>query len=142
MKTHKICHITTVHPRYDVRIFEKECSSLSKAGFEVHLIVADGKGYEEKNGIRIHDIGKPSGRLNRMLKFSKLALKKALEIDAELYHFHDPELISTGIALHKKGKKVIYDIHEDLPKQILSKKYLPSLVSKILYPIVNKIEIK
>ena len=38
----KICHITTVHPnRYDVRIFEKECVTLAKNGYEVTLIVND-----------------------------------------------------------------------------------------------------
>ncbi len=142
MKKHKVCHITTVHPRYDVRIFEKECSGLAKAGFEVHLIVADGKGNEVKNGVIFHDIGKPSGRINRMIKYPKLALKKALEIDAELYHFHDPELIKTGIALHNKSKKVIYDIHEDLPRQILQKNYIPEFIRKSLSYIVENWENK
>ena len=36
-----ICHITTVHTRYDIRIFWKECLALSKAGNDVRLIVCD-----------------------------------------------------------------------------------------------------
>ena len=51
-----ICHITTVHPRYDTRIFLKECISLNKL-YKVHLIVADGLGNEVKNGVFIYDVG-------------------------------------------------------------------------------------
>jgi len=43
----KIAQLTSVHPRHDIRIFVKQCSSLAKAGFSVHFIVADGKGNEE-----------------------------------------------------------------------------------------------
>jgi len=42
-----ICHITTVHSRFDTRIFLKECISLTKL-YKVFLIVADGLGRLEK----------------------------------------------------------------------------------------------
>ena len=128
----KICQLTSVHPRNDTRIFLKECTSLAAAGWEVHLVVADGKGDDTLNGVFIHDVGKPSGRLDRFIGASKKVYKKGLEIDAELYHFHDPELCSIGLKLMRKGKKVIYDVHEDLPRQILSKHYINALLRKPL----------
>lgn len=128
----KICHITTVHYAKDTRIFQKECVSLAKHGFDVHLIVANQKN-EFDQGVHIHNIiSTTSGRLQRMRKTTQIAFKKAMEIDAEIYHFHDPELLPVGLKLKKQGKKVIYDTHEDVPRQILSKYYIPSFIRPII----------
>jgi glycosyltransferase involved in cell wall biosynthesis len=139
MKTTKICHLTSVHPRYDTRIFHKECKTLSNAGFDVNLIVADGKG-DEIDKIKIYDVGKPINRKERMLKTTKKVFQKALEVNADIYHFHDPELIPIGLKLKKLDKKVIYDVHEDVPEQIMSKNYIPKSFRKILSIGINLIE--
>ncbi|MCL6274277.1 glycosyltransferase family 4 protein [Muricauda sp. 2012CJ35-5] len=128
----KVCHLTTVHVRYDTRIFVKECRGLAKQGYEVVLIVADGKGEEVKDGVRILDIGKPSGRIKRFFRFHKILLKKALELGADIYHFHDPELLRIAPNLVKTNSIVIYDAHEDLPRQVLDKAYIPKLIRKPL----------
>ena len=128
----KVCHLTSVHSRADVRVFYKECASLSDAGFEVHLIVADGLGRSRKNQIEIHDVGKPKSRLTRVSKTIWDILQYALALNAEIYHFHDPELIPIGLWLSYRNKKVIYDVHEDLPRQILSKPWIAPSLRKIL----------
>ncbi len=128
----KICHITSAHPRFDNRIFFKECRSLVCEGFRVSLIVADGKKNEVREGIQIIDAGYTKSRLIRMFIITWKILFKALNIKASIYHFHDPELIFTGFLLCLSGKKVIYDIHEDYVASIKQKDYLPTIILLLL----------
>jgi glycosyltransferase involved in cell wall biosynthesis len=51
------------------------------------------------------------------------SLAKALQ--ADIYHLHDPELLPYGLALCSGGNKVIYDAHEDVPRDIESKHWIP-----------------
>jgi glycosyltransferase involved in cell wall biosynthesis len=125
---YKVAHLTSAHPRFDTRIFVKQCCSLAHV-YDTYLIVADGNGNEVKDKVNILDVGKFNGRKNRILNAPKAVFEQALALDAEIYHLHDPELIPIGLKLKKYGKKVLFDAHEDLPNQIMSKHYL-NAVSK------------
>lgn len=137
----KICHVTSAHKRYDVRIFHKECKSLAKYGFDVTLLVNDNIEDELIDGVNIKSTRFNSkNRYERMVVSQKLIKKKAIEIDADIYHFHDPELLPLGIKLLKKGKKIIYDSHEDVPRQILAKDWIPLFLRKPISFIFERYE--
>ena len=120
----KICILTSVHPVFDVRIFHKEAKTLVQTGYDV-TIIAQHKGDEKIDGVKIIGLPKPRNRIDRMIRTNLRVLKLSLKQKADIYHFHDPELIPIGILLKLLDKKVIYDVHEDLPEQILSKYYIP-----------------
>jgi len=139
----KVCHMTSAHSRHDVRIFEKECSSLAKYGYDITLIVNDDIEDEVTNDVKIVSTKfKPKNRIDRLFNSKKIIFKKAIEIDADIYHFHDPDLIIVGNNLKKLGKKVIFDSHEDVPAQILDKQWIPGLIRGVISYLYKKYEIK
>lgn len=137
----KICHITSAHPANDIRIFHKECISLAKRGYEVHL-VAPGCLVPDAQNIIHHTLhtDKKLSRLNRIIFRSYRAYRLAKLTQASIFHFHDPELLPYGLLLKWQGNTVIYDAHEDLPRDIMTKRWIPRVLRKLIAFIIEKIE--
>jgi glycosyltransferase involved in cell wall biosynthesis len=159
--TIKVCHLTSIHPALDTRIYFKECKSLAQAGYHVVLIAATGKpstvssagvvpshgadnvvdtvDSPDENRITIIPFPRYKNRLKRILLSPLKMYSMARKEKADVYHFHDPELLITGILLKWFTRaRVIYDIHEDYAKTLLDKewikfKFLRKLTSTIFY---------
>lgn len=140
MRKTKICHFTTGHDAHDARIFQKQCRTLSASGYDVHLVVPVGESEVIEN-VSIWSAGtKHYSRLVRIFYKGRAVYKIARAVDADIYHFHDPELIRFGIKLKKIGKKVIYDSHEDTPADILNKDWIPRFLRKLVSKLYAKYE--
>jgi len=137
MMTGFICYITTVHSPDDVRIYHKEAKSLVGAGYKV-ILIAPMEEVIELEGVKLIPLPKPKKRLDRFLRLPPAAFRAALASGAEVVHLHDPELLFLGLALKLKGRKVIWDAHEDLPRQILSKPWLPKLIR---HPVAKTMDV-
>src|SRR3978361_1918799 len=110
-----ICHITTAHPADDHRILHQECGRLVEAGYDVTLIAPHPR-RETLHGVSIVPIPVAGAhRIARMAKLPFLAYRTARALDADLYHFHDPDFLPYGVLLARHGKVVVYDAHEDVP---------------------------
>ena len=123
----RICHLTSVHPWNDTRIFHKMCRSLAEAGHEVHLVAAAGPDLSDEivDGVRIHLIPQPRNRLQRMWRTTRRVLDRAASLNADLYHFHDPEFLLWALRFQRRvGAPVIYDAHEDY-RVHMAKPWLP-----------------
>ena len=129
---YKICHITSAHPDGDIRIFHKEACSLAKAGYKTYLIVPNSNSRIENEVNVISFQSNYTSRKERMTLTVKQVYEKAVQLDADLYHIHDPELLKIVKKLKRNGKKVIYDVHEDLPRQIMTKHWIPKLLRKLI----------
>lgn len=134
----KICHVTSVHDATDVRIFRKECCSLATI-YDTTLIAPNVED-TELNGVHIKGVTLPHSRIKRMLSLRRVYTKMK-EVDADVYHFHDPELMSLGVRIKRKlGKKIIFDSHEDVLIQISEKEWIPSIIRKPLQLLYEKYE--
>jgi len=139
--TVKICHLTSVHERYDIRIFLKQCRSLAKAGHDVTLVVADGRGAEIREGVRIVDAGKrATSRPLRMTLTARKVLAAARSTGSTIFHLHDPELIPVGLQLKRDGARVIFDSHEDYITDILTKPYLKFGTARLVSVLYDRFE--
>lgn len=134
----KVCHMTSVHTSRDVRIFCKMCTSLAKSGYDVSL-VAPGASFQE-NGVQVIGVGlKGVSRLRRMFQTAYSVYRCARSLKADIYHFHDPELLLYGLLLKNRHNRVIFDSHEFYALQIKSKMYIPrflrSIIARIYYAV-------
>lgn len=137
----KIAHVTSVHPLSDVRILYKECESLANNGFKVSLI---GFGETPSNYVGKVDIvslgPKFTSRIERYKQGARLLKEYVLREKFDLVHFHDPELLTGLVGLRKQGIATVFDVHEDLPGQILGKYYIPALIRKPAAYFIKRIE--
>lgn len=136
----KIVHLTSAHPRNDIRIFVKQCRTLAAHGYDVTLVVADNRGDAHADGVTIVDVGRPAGRLDRIFKTTRKVFDRAASLDADMYQLHDPELIPAGLRLKSLGKTVLFDSHEDVARQLVGKPYLGPLSRRLLPALFSAYE--
>ena len=133
----KVCHISSAHAPNDTRIFHKQCASLARAGYDTTFVVKakdpQSVGETTEKGVQVIQVPvDTSSRLTRMLFGAKAVYQKALEVDADIYEFHDPELLPYGLKLARRGKRVIFDSHEDYPTQIMEKGWIPAPLRRLI----------
>ncbi|MFH5801503.1 glycosyltransferase [Haladaptatus sp. CMAA 1911] len=127
----KVVHLSTVHTTFDARIFHKECKTLRDAGHEV-ILYCHHPSSTIVDGIRIKSLGTPTSRPDRWKNIPSAARRAARE-NADVYHFHDPELIPAAMYLSKTTTgKVIFDVHENYPNKIERREWIPNVVKPIL----------
>ena len=113
------------YPRDNARVFQRQAKSLLSFGFSVSILTNDGGVEECVDGINIYCTNFWQSRLKILFFATKQFLRKSIEINADIYLIHSPELLFLGLLLKSRGKKVVYDVHEDLPRHILDKEWLP-----------------
>jgi len=119
----KVAHLTSVHAPSDPRIAFRECGTLARAGYDV-VLIAPGPVPDLPPGVRVHSLPLPANRFQRMTRTMWQVYRAARDERAQVYHFHDPELMFVGLALRMTGARVVFDVHEDIPLDIMSKEWI------------------
>jgi glycosyltransferase involved in cell wall biosynthesis len=137
----RACILTSVHPPFDPRIFHKEAQTLVQAGYEVVLIAPYEKESEIAGGVQITGLPRYKRRFQRPLNWWRI-LRMALRQKADLYHFHDPDLLPVGLWLQWwTSKPVVYDAHEHYPDAIFVREWIPSLAREPISKLFDLIEL-
>jgi glycosyltransferase involved in cell wall biosynthesis len=132
--------MSSAHPSDDVRIALKEGRSLAEAGFDVSFIVPFQPGTASIHPVQPVFLPQPKSRSARMTTTAFMVFWRALRTKARVCHFHDPELLPYGVLLKLLGRKVIYDVHEDISSQILGKYWLPKATRKVVGSLTDVVE--
>ena len=119
-----VCHITSVHRAFDVRIFHKQCKTLSGVGFSVVLVAVGNEEDTIVEGVKVKYVKPPSNRLVRVFFTSFKVAVRAYTSKASVYHMHDPELLPLALLFSLIGKKVIFDFHEDVEAKLIEREWL------------------
>jgi len=153
-----VCMLTTRHRATDNRILDNEAVSLAKAGYQISVIgrhpreeivqpaierraaqaafVAPSRSIAlEKRAtgrVRLVPLLDLEGSSCGPLRAVLAALHRAWAEKADVYHFHDPELIPVGLLLKLRGARVIYDRHESYEKRALSARWIPHLLRGVV----------
>lgn len=135
-----ICHFSSAHQAGDIRIVRKEAVSAASAGHQVSVAIR-GDVPVDCAIVRHVPLRAPrGGRLGRFAMMGWRAYRAALREQADIYQFHDPDLLPYALMLRAAGRSVIYDVHEDVPRDILSKEWIPAILRRPVAALFERFE--
>jgi glycosyltransferase involved in cell wall biosynthesis len=130
----RFCHITTYYPPYhyggDAIIVRSICEHLASLGHEVDVVYCRDsfeldsfepvESRREVPGLQIHELRQPLGALSPLITHQTgrpglkyRALKKILDRDYDVVHFHNISLVGgPGVLKMSQAPVTLYSIHE------------------------------
>jgi len=141
LKPLRVVHLTSAHKPDDIRILEKECASLARRGYDV-FFVAPATQAKQERGVTIVPVKRSRGRLGRMLLTGARVMRAAMALKPDVCHIHDPELLVWVPLMRAAGKQVVYDMHENTPRSIMAKPWIPVWARKCaawMFRIVERV---
>jgi glycosyltransferase involved in cell wall biosynthesis len=139
MKRHKVAHITSLHRPDDPRMGIKEYGALADAGFDVVIICPEST-HPAPPGRVVKYVPLQSTRLARMTRTVSDVIRASFRERADVYHFHDPELLPFAPLLRLTGARVIYDVHEDNPASVATRAWIPRVIRLPLASLIGAAE--
>lgn len=138
MKEKKVIHLSTVHFRYDPRIVYR--MAFSTATVHQTFVLLPQADASLSNDISFRRLPAFKSLWLRLLLSHPVALWHCLRIKADIVHIHDPELMPLAFVLTwLTGVRIVYDIHENVRKQLSFKFSNNSLILKWFYAYFDRL---
>ncbi|MDZ7338790.1 MAG: glycosyltransferase family 4 protein [candidate division KSB1 bacterium] len=135
-----VCHFTTVHRPFDVRVFHREACGLARAGYRVILLAHADFAERTEQGVVVRGVPRPRNRLQRLMHVARF-VRLAIAQHADVYHFHDPELLPGGVLIKWLYRRpVIYDCHENFPETAFERVWYPAFLRPFLAKAIGILE--
>jgi glycosyltransferase involved in cell wall biosynthesis len=136
----RIVHCATTHRAGDPRIFQKECRSLAAAGYDVVYVVPHDRD-EVVEGVQLRAVPVPRDGRERLTTTVRAVYERALSEGPEaVIHLHDSDLLVAGLRLKRRGRRVVYDTHEDTPKQMRYQHWIPRALRPVASGVAALLE--
>ncbi|HYF67662.1 MAG TPA: glycosyltransferase [Ohtaekwangia sp.] len=133
-----------MHEWDDDRIYQRACLGLARNGLDVHLVATGQRTVEEaiSPSVTVHLI-KPRKGIKRRYFSSKEAITISIKVEADIYHFHDPDLLPHIKRLKSKLPQavVIYDIHENYVARFYQWR-IPVIVKPLFSELFRRFELQ
>lgn len=111
----RICFLSSMHPAFDKRVFDKEAMSVVRAGYLVTHLCYGPEEPQIRDGIVIDIEPRRKGLVARAASLVQL-YRRAKAIDADIYHCNEVDSWLVGVFLKLiRRKKIIFDVHEHYP---------------------------
>lgn len=121
----KVCHVISGYFRNDARNFQRQAKSLKQVGYDVCFVTNDQEPDEEIEGINFISCSRHYPRWRVLVAAKTQFLPELLRVNADVYQLHSPELLPLVNPLRRHGKLIVYDAHEDLPRHLIEKEWVP-----------------
>tara|TARA_R110002050_G_scaffold13971_1_gene44453 strand:+ start:2249 stop:3388 length:1140 start_codon:yes stop_codon:yes gene_type:complete len=122
----KICLVTSMHSWNDDRIFERTAIGLAALGHDVSLVAPAAKDMESE-GVKILSIPVRE-RLGKHLYGPREAFERMKKVDADVYHFFNPNMMLKMRHWSQQGHNVFVDIHENYESRVDSLPFIPGFL--------------
>ncbi len=119
----RVVHLSVVHPANEPRIYERECRTLAEAGYDVTYLVPGAVPGRDEHGVRLAPLAQRS-RARRWMSTCEI-VASLRQIRPHVLHVHDPELLTLFPVLRPLVPRLIYDMHDYVPEQVMAKDYIP-----------------
>lgn len=134
-----IIHASSVHPRDDVRIHHRYMAALGSSNLDSLLVAPRpaASGTEDSVATAGRSIDR-TGLVGRIARIAEVTWR-TIRLRPRIVHVHDPELLLVSPLLRLAGIRIVYDVHEDVVRQIALKTWLPSPVRTVAATVVSMI---